>query len=133
MRLLTDKAGFTATLESIHGLDSFSGLLEATPFLLRKLRQAQMRRTTEQPGHHFPGMDDLTQELRDMPSDYQVWPDKEYWYAKLVRSPEWSANRRLFVVLYWYQEGDDPLKRLEEIVSTINLEQCMAYEEYSYD
>lgn len=133
MRQLTDKAGFTASLESIHGIDSFAGILEATPFLLRKLRQARMRRTTEKPGHYFPGMDDLTEELQDMASDYKVWPDKEFWYAKLVRSPEWPENRRQFVVLYWFQEGDEPLKKLAEIVSTISLEQCMAYEDYTYD
>jgi len=133
MRELKDKTGFITSIDFIRGEDAYAGMLEGTPYLARKMRLLIMSRILQTPGNYAADIKALSDELANTTRDSDIWPDNERWTAKLVISPEWGMNRRQYVLVSWFQQGGDPIAKLEQIVSNVEIEQYLAYEEYVLD
>jgi hypothetical protein len=122
MRTLTDINGYSIRPEHVRGEDAYAGMLEGTPYLARKLRLLGGRRQMERRGVFVHGLGELEREIAETPRDSSTWAPNERWTARLVGPTDWKRRVRQYLELTWYQEGEDPMKRLAELVSTLDFE-----------
>ena len=125
MRIFTDKNAKTVHVVSLSGNDSFAGIIEATPYLVKRHRLIQGCRYMEEcQGGYVHGLDELEQEIKIRGKNDDIWPPQERWVAKLVsRSVKAEQSGNCCVTARWYQEGGDPFEMLKTIVSNIDFYQ----------
>ena len=126
MRDLKDKQGVTVSIAKISGTDSFAGMIEATPRIIRRwrLRKAQ-EKMQENPGVFYWGLEQLEQDIKNA-DDFDDWPAREVWNATVKTRKFLGAvddmyhyeNKQLDI--FWYQEGGDPMEMLRLIISSID-------------
>jgi hypothetical protein len=143
MRTMLDKKGLELRIHHIEGYDAYDGMLEGTPWLVRRLRIRQGQLEMSQTGQYVDGIALLERELTDEPRG-DNWPPNEQWTARLVTLTEWGASvdkgthtewpgHRHAVVIHWYQEGGDPMSRLAEIVAGLDFMRYSVREDVSMD
>lgn len=122
MRKLFDKNKHKLQVDEIKAVDAYHGLLEGSPYLVRKLRLMKAKRFNEQEGNIFDSVEQLEQESANCERGSDDWPANEYWVAQIsdgVRyagGDTFTSNR---MSIAWYQEGGDPFERLNRIVAAI--------------
>ena len=126
MRDLKDKQGVIVSIANISGTDSFDGMTEATPRMIRRwrLRKAQ-EKMQENPGVFYWGLEQLDKDIKNADT-FDDWPAREAWNATVKTRKFLGAvgdmyhyeNKQLDI--FWYQEGDDPMETLRLIVSSID-------------
>jgi len=123
MRQLSDKGGMKLQIDQIQGVNSFSGMIEGTPYLMRKFRLHCAKPFAEKPGHIFDSVEALEKDLESCEPDSVDWPEKEHWTAEISNGTSFDAGRDTFssrkLTVGWYQEGDDPFERLREIMTRL--------------
>ena len=121
MREVKDAKGRALRIRSVSGVNAFAGMIEGTPFLSRKWRVLTGRRWMEAgAGRLVHGLSEIELELEAPDARKQDWPARERWTAVLVGADGCSHTTELLLELHWYQEGGDPMARLQEIVSAID-------------
>ncbi|SRR5229473_2760228 len=120
MRDFRDRNGLKLGLLSVSGDDRFDGLLEGSPYMVRKFRIHQGRQWLDTPGRYCAGLDELERQVAAMDRDYSVWPPQYSWSATLVTDWDWDTKCRGRLTVLWYEDDDDPLSRLQEILSGID-------------
>jgi hypothetical protein len=120
MRTLTDINGFSIRPEDVQGVDSHARLHDGRPYLARRFRLFFGRRQMQRRGVFVHGLDELEREIAMTPHDSSTLPPNERWTAHLVGPTDWQRRVRQYLDFIWYQEGADPMKRLAELVSTLD-------------
>ncbi len=133
MRKITDKSGFETFIEFVKGENAFAGLQEGTPYLVRKMRLSSGRQNMRMPGCYFHGLDDIERELNAMPPNHNVWPHNEKWTAKLVSASQGNARRREYLVVHWFQQDEDPMQRLRDILSGLEFREYCRLEPHEVE
>lgn len=141
MRQYKDEKGYQLTVDSIQGDDSFSGILEGSAYMVRKMRFIKAKRDIEQNlGVLYWGLDELEKEIESLERTTDIWPPKERWVAFVGVSSYLGKNgdvykyenKRLKIV--WFQEGGDPMETLKNIISKIDfLSLCVTEITDEYD
>ncbi len=141
MRNFKDNKDYEVCVSSISGDNAFSGLLEGTPYMARRVRLRKARRDLEQrKGMYCWGLDELEKELQRLDKDTGIWPDKERWVASVGVSEYLGCENELYkyenknLRIHWFQEGGDPMEKLKFIVSNIDfLSLCVTEVVEEYD
>lgn len=120
MRNTLDLNGHAVHLLSVTGENSFNGVIEGNPYLQRKWRVVMGRKWMEQPGHLVHAIDDMERELAAMDSRHEVWGPIERWEAVVADQIDFGASTQRMLSLRWYQEGGDPMARLQEIIAGLD-------------
>jgi hypothetical protein len=120
MRDFKDCNGLKLRLLSVSGEDTFEGLLEGSPYMVRKFRIHGGRKWMDTPGHYCPGLDELEREIATLDRDHGVWPPRYGWTATLVTGWDQDGWRGCLTVRWYDEIIDDPLSRLQEILSGID-------------
>jgi hypothetical protein len=133
VRDFRDRNGVKLRLLSVSGEDSFDGLLEGSPYMVRKLMIVEGRRWLSTTGRYCDGLDELEREVAAMDRDYHVWPPRYRWTATLVTNWDEAGDRGRLAVL-WYEDSDGDLlsaslARLQEILSGIDFSVCCIKEQ----
>ena len=83
MRELIDVKGYRVHVESVKGYDAYSGMLEGTPYLARKLRLLRCKKALEIPGNYVFGVPELEREIAALDGTCTEWAPREEWHARL--------------------------------------------------
>jgi hypothetical protein len=134
MRELKDKTGRIITIDKIEAEDAFQGVLEGTPYLIRKLRLISAQKYIEKQGYIFHSIHELQQDLDTCDKDSSDLPLREIWSAQVSTGAKYVNDHDKFrsdvLNIKWYQEGGDPFKKLNEIVSNLNFTKICRTEEW---
>jgi hypothetical protein len=120
MRELIDVKGYRVHIESVSGYDAYSGMLEGTPYLARKLRLLRCKKAMVTPGNYVFGVPELEREIAALDGTCTEWAPREEWHARLSGGIHHRQATERVAHITWYQEGADPMRRLQEIVETLD-------------
>lgn len=122
MRDYRDRNGLKLRLLSVSGENGFEGILEGSPYMLRRLRIVDGRRWLDTPGRYFVGLDELEAQVAAMDRDHHVSPPQYRWTATLVTDLDRDAGCRGRLTVLWYDDDlpSAPLSRLQEILLGID-------------
>lgn len=123
MRKYTDKNGLVVSLVKIEGSNDFHNLLEGGPGIIKKVRYLWSQKVMAEDGTFVHGMDELEESANS--GDNASLPHCEIWTALLTahRSFKDGVSSRSELNVYWYQEGEDPFKMLQNIISSISFDE----------
>lgn len=120
MRNARDINGHAVHVESVTAESAFAGMIEGNPFLDRKWRVLTGNEWMKQPGRLVHGLDAIARELAQMDVRHSVWADNERWEARIVDDIDFGAWTQRVLLLRWYQQGGDPMARLQEIIESFD-------------
>ena len=132
MRKLKDKIGTKLQIDEIHAHDTYVGLLEGTPYFVRKIRVISAKKYINNIGYIFDSIDELEKESTNCERDSDDWSENEHWTAQVSNGVKYTdgifKSSRLNIA--WYQKGGDPFERLNQIVSELVFEEICRIEEW---
>ena len=120
MRKLTDVNGHRVDIESVSGRYAYSGMLEGTPYLARKFRVSHSKHVMERPGNYVFGVPELEREIETLDRTCTEWAPREEWHARLSDGFVPLQGTTRVANITWFQEGGDPMRRLQEIVAGLD-------------
>lgn len=120
VRELIDVNGYRVHIESVSGRNAYSTMLEGTPYLARKFRLISCKRLMERPGNYVFGLPELEREISVLDRTCTEWAPREQWMARLSDGIESRQGTARVAHIFWYQEGGDPMRRLQEIVEGLD-------------
>ncbi|WP_431103897.1 hypothetical protein [Roseateles noduli] len=115
-----DVNGYAVHLLSVTARNTHDGVIEGNPYLERKWRVVMGRKWMEQPGHLVHAIDEIERELAAIDSRHAVWGPNERWEAVVADQIDFEASTQRVLTLRWYQEGGDPMARLQEIIAGLD-------------
>ncbi|OUS24526.1 hypothetical protein A9Q99_24320 [Gammaproteobacteria bacterium 45_16_T64] len=106
MRILTDITGKELRLNKIEGVDALAGILEGSPYMIRKMRVFSAKKYMNGAGQFFSGIELLEKEVETLKRDCDQLPLRELWLAEIstgnkFNDGKFSTNR---LNVQWYQE-----------------------------
>lgn len=141
MRTYQDAKGEGVILVSINGRDTFHGLIEGTPRIIKRRRAYKAKqRMEENSGVYFPQLSQMEKDWETTPFTSMDWPPQEYWEARLEASTYLGnfadiykyENKNLSIC--WYAENEDPFQFLKNTMASIDFDAfCVTTIEESYD
>ena len=72
------------------------------------------------PGHYVSGVPELEREIATLDRECDNWAPREKWTAHLDGGINFKEGTTRVAQITWYQEGGDPMHRLQEIVATLD-------------
>jgi hypothetical protein len=112
------------------GHDSFDGLLEGSPYMVRRFRIHVIKDWIKSPGRCFFGLEELEQEVASMERNHEIWPSRYNWQATVATDWDWSSKSRRLLTVMWYQEDENPFDRLQEILVRTDISEQHTVELY---
>jgi hypothetical protein len=120
VRELIDIKGYRVRAESVSGHYANAGMLEGNPYLARKFRLMSSKKRMEQPGNYVFGLPELEREISVLDNTCTEWAPREAWNARLSDGIDFKQGTTRVAHIFWFQEGGDPMRRLQEIVGTLD-------------
>jgi hypothetical protein len=124
VRKYKDKTGLNLDLFSITGEDAFSGMLEGSPYMVRKYRLLKANNMIGKKGVFYYGQEEIEQELSTLPKDTDIWPADERWYAVIGANNYLGGGKvkRERLSIHWYQQGENPMEKLQLIIEQLDFQ-----------
>jgi hypothetical protein len=120
VRELTDIKGYRVYVESVSGHNWYSGMIEGTPYLARKLRLSMSKDVMKRPGNFVVGLPELEREIEALDKKCTEWAPREAWNARVSDGVNYRERISRVAHIHWFQEGIDPMRRLQEIVEALD-------------